>query len=69
MENFQGRGVWIQDPDPVLFPGSESDLERIMDPDPVCPEKLDPNPVCPRGRIRNPDGCIMQFMIAIYDNI
>ena len=26
---------------------SGSDLEKIMDPDLACPERLDPNPVCP----------------------
>ena len=37
-ENFQYRGIWIRekpDPDPVL---------KIMDPDPVSPERLDPDP-------------------------
>ena len=41
MENFQdkfGYGVWF-------FPGSGSGLEKIMDPFPVCPERLDPDPV------------------------
>ena len=27
--------------------GSGSGLEKIMDPDPVCPERLDPDPDCP----------------------
>ena len=31
MEHFQGREV------------TESGLEKIMDPDPVCPERLDPD--------------------------
>ena len=26
---------------------SGSGIEKIMDPDPVCPDKLDPDPVCP----------------------
>ena len=33
-------------PSPIrLFPGSGSGLEKIMDPFPVCPERLDPDPV------------------------
>ena len=34
------------DPGPgsCFFPGSGSGLEKIMDTDPVCPERLDPNP-------------------------
>ena len=32
-------------PDPDVFPGSGSGPEKIMDPDPICPERLDPDPV------------------------
>ena len=34
-ENFQ-----------TVVSGSGSDLEKIMDPDPACPERLDLDPVC-----------------------
>ena len=37
--------------------GSGYGLEKIMDPDPVCPERLDPDPdpVCPESLDTDPD--------------
>ena len=42
MEHFQDREVTE----------SGSGLEKNMDPDPVCPERLDPDPIS--DRTRNP---------------
>ena len=46
MDNFQDRDVWFRDPGIRIrfFPGSS--LEKIMDADPDCPERLTPNPFC-----------------------
>ena len=32
-----------------FFPGAGFDIEKIMDPDPVCIERLDPDPVYPES--------------------
>ena len=42
MENFQGRG-------------SGSGLQKFMDPDPVCSERLDPDQLCPERLDPDPD--------------
>ena len=42
MKNVHQRKLWIQNRFLSEF-GSGSGLERFMDPDPVCPERLDPD--------------------------
>ena len=35
--------------------GSVSGLEKIIDPDPVSPERLDPDSACPERLYQDPD--------------
>ena len=53
MENFQDRGVC-----------TGTGLEKIMDPDPVCPESLDPNPHPVYIRL-DPKPCIQLSTICL----